>query len=191
MIDTPITASDVIGVISKSIKSGARNWDKILRIITAWINKVEYEATSAMKDIIKDLMRLGLSSKDEEKVFLAFIFARHCSLVAPKIFSRYEKWYSHMFESEMYSPAKDLDSFQFLANLLIQWIPFEPSCFLQVQATFWPYIPAGGRCFWSDYVSLAKVRVAEYNEVEDAMEFEPNPNNPVSITLTSIFGSCL
>jgi len=170
----------VLEIVKQSIRSPLRNWDKILRIITEWINRSEYEATSNIKKIIKNLIVQGLLSQDTENVSLAFILARHCSLVAPKIFSRYEKWYSDMFDSEHYSLAKEAEHFKFLTNLLSQWIPFEPSCFLQVQATFWPYIPSECRTLWSDYVSLAKVRVAEYNEVESAMEFEPNSSgNPV------------
>lgn len=157
------------------------HWDRLLLMLTEWERIKSFEAMSLVKDLIKSLMSKGLHSESESDLLAAFILARHCSLVAPKIFSRYEKWYTNMFESEMYSPAKEPSTFRFLTKVLTKWVPVEPPCFLQVQATFWPFIPPSCRTLWSDYVSLAKIRITEYNEVESAMEWEPNPNNPVCI----------
>ncbi|OXA47060.1 Fanconi anemia group A protein homolog [Folsomia candida] len=183
MISEPMLPEDVFQALSTSIRNGSRNWDNILFLITAWIGRLEFEAASVLKKMINILMREGVQSQNEELVSLAFILARHCSLVAPttpKIFPRYQIWYSETF-SEPYSPAKDVDTFTFLSNLLTRWIPFEPSCFLQTQAIFRPFIPKTEECraMWKLYEDLARKRVAEYNEVEEAMALEPNLNNPL------------
>lgn len=183
MADQPMLPLDVLQIISASIINQNRNWDRILLLITEWLRLVGFEAASMLKDIIKNFLREGVSSQNEELVSLAFILARHGALVSPpaqKIFPRYEVWYSEMF-CESHSPAKDLDSFRFLSNILKGWIPFEPSCFLQVQATFWPFIPKVDECrgMWKLYVDLAKVRMTEYIEVEEAMALEPDLSNPV------------
>lgn len=184
MISEPMLPEDVFQALSTSIRNGSRNWDNILFLITAWIGRLEFEAASVLKKMINILMRECVQSQNEELVSLAFILARHCSLVAPttpKIFPRYQIWYSETF-SEPYSPAKDVDTFTFLSSLLARWNPFEPSCFLQTQAIFRPFIPKTEECraMWKLYEDLARERVAEYNEVEEAMALEPNLNNPVA-----------
>ncbi|XP_035714655.1 uncharacterized protein LOC118438450 [Folsomia candida] len=100
MISEPMLPEDVFQALSTSIRNGSRNWDNILFLITAWIGRLEFEAASVLKKMINILMRECVQSQNEELVSLAFILARHCSLVAPttpKIFPRYQIWYSETF----------------------------------------------------------------------------------------------
>ncbi|CAL8100703.1 unnamed protein product [Orchesella dallaii] len=179
IIRSAASSVNVMQIISDILKTTDFNWEMLMYLITIWIKEKESNATTLLKDRIKSLIRDGLLERNENDITSGFILARHCSLVASMVFSRYEKWFTNMFESQIYSPANDINTFTFLTDVLTKWLPNEPSCFLHVHATFWPFIPKGCRETWNVYISLAKVRISEYKEVEEAMEFEPNLNNPV------------
>jgi len=165
------------------IRDGNINWESLLLLITvAKVEEEQYSSTGLfqlLKEIIRDLMTSGLTEKREREVLGAFILARHCCLISPQNFERYEKWYVGIFGNENTSPAKTPEALIFLAAVLSACVPNEPVCFLQVHATYWPFVLPGMRSIWSDYVGLSKARISEYNEIEQAMEYEPNPNNPV------------
>ncbi|ODM91106.1 Fanconi anemia group A protein [Orchesella cincta] len=179
MIRSTLSSVNVMEIVSTILQTADFNWEILLFLITVWIKEKEKNATTLLKDAIKSLIRDGLLKRNENDVTTGFILARHCSLVASTFFSRYEKWFTNMFESGMYSPANDAETFTFLTEMLTSWLPNEPSCFLHVHATFWPFVPKGCRETWNDYISLAKVRISEYKEVEEAMQFEPNLNDPI------------
>lgn len=176
---TVLRTTEIMNLITTALTSADFNWEMLLYLISVLIQEKQTSATPALKELSKSLIRNGLENKDENSVMDGFIIARHCSLIASEAFSRYEKWFTNTFESEVYSPAKEPEAFNFFTEVLTKWVTVEPSCFLHVHTTFWPFIPKGCRGEWSDYLALARVRITEYNEVEEAMEYEPNPNDPV------------
>ncbi|CAG7718338.1 unnamed protein product [Allacma fusca] len=183
-IGVPQSPIKVVQAIMEKIrKAELINWENTLLTVTLWekLYNDDVEALRFLKDNIKKLMVEGLNENRPDKVSASFILARHCSLIAPNTFFRYEKWYNSIFAKEQASPIRELHIFSFFTDFLTHWIPIEPPCFLQVQATYWPYIPqaAGCRTVWSEYVSAAKARIQEYNELEGLMELELNANNPL------------
>lgn len=173
--------NDIFEIINAVLATSNFNWEVFLVFITVWVQEKQTAAASLLKDLIKTLIRNGLVSKDENDVIKGFIIARHCSIIAPEAFSRYEHWFKNMFHSETFSVANEPETFSFLVEMLTKWLPTEPSCFLSAHITFWPFTPKGCRDIWTVYVSSAKERITEYQEVEEAMEYEPNPNDPVRI----------
>lgn len=180
MINSSLSINNVIDIITSTFENPSFSWEVLLNFITVWIQVKETNATAAIKDFIKKKIRNGVAQMIENDVLIGFILARHCSLVASSFFSRYEKWFLNLFESETYSPANDPDTFDYLCGVLTEWVPIEPSCFLHVHSTFWPFIPKGCREKWHDYLSIVKSRISEFKEIEEAMEFQPNTNDPVS-----------
>lgn len=168
--------------MSDTITCEKFNWEKLLLFTSIWIQERQKTAATLLGDFIKGHLREGLVAQKESVVISSFVLARHCALIAPEVFSRYVNWYTNMFQSETYSPANDSETFTYLTSLLTKWVPLEPYCFLLPHTSYRPFVPNGCREIWNEYVALAKSRIAEYKEVEEAMEFEPNPNDPVSTT---------
>ena len=187
LLGEPHTRTEVIETLKQCVKKvETLNWETLLLTITVWEQSESASSSqmmfSLLKEVIRELVESGVNEENEDFIMAAFILGRHCCLISPQNFSRYEKWYAKMFENEQTSPANTCTTFEYLAKVLTSWVPFEPPCFLQVHAAYWPFIPQGMRHVWNDYVSVSKARITEFNEIEQAMGYEPNPNNPVRIS---------
>lgn len=175
-----IPCDRILPMISYFIEMPSLSWEYFLHFLSKYF-KVNSSSHACLKDLIKSLIRNGLSSKDSGELAKGFILARHCSIIATEgdQFPRYGNWFMNTFQGENHSLAKDPDQFVFFVETLSKWVQVEPSVFLTNHTTIWPFIPKGCRDLWSEYLTIAKIRIQEYREVEDAMEYEPNPNDPI------------
>jgi len=184
LIGEPQTKKEVMASIEKNLQEPEKlNWEYLLATITVWEERdfTSLRIMSLLRAKVKALLILSLTEENESKFLASLIIARHCCLISPQKFSRYEEWYTSLFEKEFTTCAGELKTFKFFINTLTELVPIEPTCFLQVHATYPPFIPVGGDELWALYLALAKSRITEYNEVEAAMDYEPNenPQDPV------------
>lgn len=138
------------------------------------------EAPDLLRNTAEDLLQTGFKNFDEDSMLTAFLLVRQASLEGTHILS-YCNWFTSTFVKAD-SLANTKKSFSFFMTFLSRLVQHERnSYFLTVHVTRLPYFPPKCRPLLSDYVALAKTRLADLKVPDDELQIlNPSPSKNVA-----------
>ncbi|XP_064598829.1 Fanconi anemia group A protein-like [Liolophura sinensis] len=118
-------------------------------------------------DLLKELLGRAMENCETLQLTGVFLLARQACLEGPHIFPPYRNWFSITF-GDSKSPANNRKTFLFLMKFLSDIVPFETSQHLKVHILKPPFVPSKCREVLSDYLTLARTRLADLKDPIDS-----------------------
>ncbi|XP_070626576.1 Fanconi anemia group A protein isoform X5 [Bos indicus] len=107
------------------------------------------------------LLARAFESWDLDSMVLAFLVVRQAALEGPAVFPSYATWFQATFGSTRGIHSCSKKALVFLFKFLSDLVPFEVPRYLQVHILHPPLVPGKYRTLLTDYVVLAKTRLAD------------------------------
>nr|XP_025124338.1 Fanconi anemia group A protein isoform X4 [Bubalus bubalis] len=107
------------------------------------------------------LLARAFESWDLDSMVLAFLVVRQAALEGPAVFPSYAAWFQATFGSTRGIHSCSKKALVFLFKFLSDLVPFEVPRYLQVHILHPPLVPGKYRTLLTDYVVLAKTRLAD------------------------------
>ncbi|CAG5958374.1 unnamed protein product [Menidia menidia] len=148
------------------------NWKHVLCFLSTLL--VYYlSSQTCLRELLSRLLSSAFEDYDLENLITAFLLARQGALEGPAVFPSYIDWFKMSFGGGTGYHASSKKSLVFLLKFLSDLVPFEPSQYLKVHILHPPFVPVKHRSLLTEYVSLAKTRLADLKEsVEDMGLYE-------------------
>ncbi|XP_041376120.1 Fanconi anemia group A protein-like [Gigantopelta aegis] len=159
----PFAAGDVLEILQRVLDRQEVNWETLLSFLATYLVCFP-GAPQLISDHISSVLKEGLENCEMENTIVAFLLARQCCVEGVHIFPTYQDWFQKTFGDGSRSPASSRKSFTFLMKFLTDIVPYETGKHLKVHIVRPPYVPPKCRDLLSDYVALAKTRLADLKE---------------------------
>ncbi|KAL3858928.1 hypothetical protein ACJMK2_009177 [Sinanodonta woodiana] len=159
----PFEVTEVTHLLIQVLENREINWQMFLSLVSVTFVCLP-ESVKIFTDLIQKLLQDGLEACDTEKTISGLLLARHCCLQGPHVFHSYPEWYQRTFGDSTRSPANSRKTFTFLMKLLTDLVPFEAASHLKAHILRPLYVPSKCRDILSDYIILAKTRLADLKE---------------------------
>ncbi|KAL4685492.1 hypothetical protein H8959_001089 [Pygathrix nigripes] len=114
-----------------------------------------------LKDWVARLMAQAFESCQLDSMVTAFLVVRQAALEGPSAFQSYADWFKASFGSTRGYHGCSKKTLVFLFTFLSDLVPFESPRYLQVHILHPPLVPSKYRSLLTDYISLAKTRLAD------------------------------
>ncbi|XP_062568072.1 Fanconi anemia group A protein-like [Saccostrea cucullata] len=162
-----LEAVDVLEQMKVVMETQEVNWHAVLSFLSTAVVCMP-GLSSLVQDYVGVLLRDGLESSNLENLVIAFLFTRQCCYEGPLVFDSYPDWFQKMFSESTQNPAGSRKTFMCLIKFLTDMVPFESSSHLKVHIVRPPYVPPKCRELFTDYIMLAKTRLADLKQPLDA-----------------------
>ncbi|KAI8519806.1 hypothetical protein Bbelb_030630 [Branchiostoma belcheri] len=135
--------------------------------------QLEYVMDKEQACLIDKLISQSLESNNCPHLLVAFLLARQAGQEGPHVFPPYSQWFQHNFGGSSSPHVASVRTFSCLMRLLSDMVPHEtPQC-LKVHVLHPPHVLPRYRAQLSDYISLAKTRLADLGEsIEESSIYE-------------------
>lgn len=142
------------------------NWQTVLSFLSTAVVCVP-QFSDLVQDYIVSLLNEGLVSCNLENLVIAFLFARQGCYEGPHVFSSYPDWFQSVFSEATSTPAANRKTFACLMKFLTDMVPFESTSHLKAHIVRPPFVPLKCRELLTDYILLAKTRLADLKQPLD------------------------
>ncbi|XP_078335092.1 Fanconi anemia group A protein homolog isoform X2 [Crassostrea virginica] len=142
------------------------NWQTVLSFLSTTVVCMP-RFSELIREYIISLLRDGLESSNVENLVIAFLFARQCCLEGPHVFATYPDWYQGTFSEVNLTPAGNRKTFTCLIKFLTDMVPYDSSLHLKAHIVRPPFVPPKCRDLLTDYIMLAKTRLADLKQPLD------------------------
>ncbi|XP_046550672.1 Fanconi anemia group A protein homolog [Haliotis rubra] len=159
----PFESKEILEVLQRILERQEVNWQTVLSFIATFLVCFP-DASRLLQGHIHSLLSEGLENADMESTIIAFLLARQSCLEGLHVFPHYQDWFQQTFGDSSKSPASTKKSFSFLMKFLTNIVPYESAPHLKVHILRPPHVPAKCRPFLTEYITLAKTRLADLKE---------------------------
>ncbi|XP_067651432.1 Fanconi anemia group A protein homolog [Haliotis asinina] len=159
----PFESREILEVLQRILERQEVNWQTVLSFIATFLVCFT-DASKLLQGHIQSLLSEGLENGDMESTIIAFLLARQSCLEGLHVFPHYQDWFQQTFGDSSKSPASSKKSFSFLMKFLTNIVPYESAPQLKVHILRPPHVPAKCRPFLTEYITLAKTRLADLKE---------------------------
>ncbi|XP_061197136.1 Fanconi anemia group A protein homolog [Saccostrea echinata] len=162
-----LEAGEVLEQMKVVMETQEVNWHVVLSFLSTAVVCMPF-LSNLIQDYVDALLRDGLESSNLENLVVAFLFARQCCYEGPLVFDSYPDWFQKMFSESAQNPGGSRKTFTCLIKFLTDMVPFESSLHLKAHIVRPPFVPPKCRELFTDYIMLAKTRLADLKQPLDA-----------------------
>ncbi|XP_027472909.1 Fanconi anemia group A protein isoform X11 [Zalophus californianus] len=151
---------ELVGHLQEVLETHEVNWRHVLSCVSTLVICLP-EAQQLVKDWVARLLARAFESCDLDSMVTAFLVVRQAALEGPSVFPPYSDWFQASFGSTRGFHSGSKKTLVFLFKFLSDLVPFEAPRYMQVHILHPPLVPSKYRSLLTDYVTLAKTRLAD------------------------------
>ncbi|KAL6082919.1 hypothetical protein STEG23_002613 [Scotinomys teguina] len=149
-----------VGRLKEVLETQEVNWRHVLPCVSTLVVCFP-EAQQLVKDWVARLMAHAFESYHLDSMVTAFLIVRQATLEGPFVFPSYADWFKESFGSSLGYHSCSKKALVFLFKFLSDLVPWEPARYMQVHIFHPPLVPNKYHSLLTDYISLAKTRLAD------------------------------
>ncbi|XP_021486884.1 Fanconi anemia group A protein isoform X2 [Meriones unguiculatus] len=149
-----------VGCLQEVLELQEVNWRHVLSCVSTLVVCFP-EAKQLVKDWVACLMARAFESYRLDCMVTAFLVVRQATLEGPFVFPSYTDWFKESFGSASGYHSCSKKTLVFLFKFLSDLVPWEPARYMQVHIFHPPLVPRKYHVLLTDYISLAKTRLAD------------------------------
>ncbi|KAG8508176.1 Fanconi anemia group A protein [Galemys pyrenaicus] len=182
-----LSAEELVGRLRDVVAAQEVNWEHVLSCVSALMTCVPEarplvqgalgrpwvglpNAADAGIHWVDRLLASAFQSCDWDCMVAAFLVARQAALEGPSVAQPYADWFQATFGSSRGPHSGSKKALVFLFKFLADLVPYEGARYLQVHILRPPLVPDKYRSLLTDYISLAKTRLADLKAPGDVPE---------------------
>uniref|UniRef100_A0A2I3G8R0 FA complementation group A n=1 Tax=Nomascus leucogenys TaxID=61853 RepID=A0A2I3G8R0_NOMLE len=155
-----LSPEELVGHLQEVLETQEVHWQRVLSFVSALVVCFP-EAQQMIEDWVARLMAQAFESCQLDSMVTAFLVVRQAALEGPSAFLSYADWFKASFGSMRGYHGCSKKALVFLFTFLSDLVPFESPRYLQVHILHPPLVPSKYRSLLTDYISLAKTRLAD------------------------------
>ncbi|XP_063469123.1 Fanconi anemia group A protein isoform X4 [Symphalangus syndactylus] len=155
-----LSPEELVGHLQEVLETQEVHWQRVLSFVSALVVCFP-EAQQLLEDWVARLMAQAFESCQLDSMVTAFLVVRQAALEGPSAFLSYADWFKASFGSMRGYHGCSKKALVFLFTFLSDLVPFESPRYLQVHILHPPLVPSKYRSLLTDYISLAKTRLAD------------------------------
>ncbi|XP_029058948.1 Fanconi anemia group A protein isoform X3 [Monodon monoceros] len=155
-----LSPEELVGHLQEVLETQEVNWQHVLSCVSTLVICLP-DAQQLVNDWVSRLLTHAFESCDLDSMVLAFLVARQAALEGPAAFPSYAAWFQAAFGSARGFHGSSKKALVFLFKFLSDLVPFEAPRYLQVHILHPPLVPSKYRTLLTDYVALARTRLAD------------------------------
>ncbi|XP_008048229.1 Fanconi anemia group A protein [Carlito syrichta] len=176
-----LSPEELVGHLQDVLETQEVNWQRVLSCVSTLVICFP-EAQELLCDWVARLMARAFESYHLDSMVTAFLVVRQAALEGSSAFMSYADWFKASFGSARGYHGCSKKALVFLFKFLSDLVPFEAPRYLQVHVLHPPLVPARYRSLLTDYVSLAKTRLADLKVSIENMGLYEDLSSAVDIT---------
>ncbi|XP_052023161.1 Fanconi anemia group A protein isoform X2 [Apodemus sylvaticus] len=149
-----------VGRLQEVLEMQEVNWKHVLSCVSTLVVCFP-EAQQLVKDWVASMMSRAFESYHLDSMVTAFLIVRQATLEGPYVFPSYADWFKESFGSSHGYHSSSKKTLVFLFKFLSELVPWEAPRYMQVHIFHPPLVPSKYHSLLTDYVSLAKTRLAD------------------------------
>ncbi|XP_078295302.1 Fanconi anemia group A protein isoform X6 [Panthera onca] len=157
---TMLSPEELVGHLQEVLETHEVNWRHVLSCVSTLVICLP-EAQQLVKDWVARLLARAFENCDLDSMVTAFLVVRQAALEGPSVFPSYADWFQASFGSSRGSHCCSKKTLVFLFKFLSDLVPFEAPRYMQAHILHPPLVPSKYRSLLTDYVTLAKTRLAD------------------------------
>ncbi|XP_059569974.1 Fanconi anemia group A protein isoform X2 [Alligator mississippiensis] len=166
------SAEELLSHLQQVLETHEVNWQHVLSCVSTLVI-CQVKAEQLVKDLLSRLLTKAFENYDMENIITAFLIVRQAALEGPAVFMPYAEWFKASFGNSSGYHGNSKKALVFLFEFLSELVPFEAPQYLKVHIMHPPFVPAKYRSFLSEYIALAKTRLADLKvSIEDMGLYE-------------------
>ncbi|KAF4010653.1 hypothetical protein G4228_002131 [Cervus hanglu yarkandensis] len=155
-----LSPEELVGHLQDVLETQEVNWRHVLSCVSTLVICLP-DAQQLVNGWVTRLLARAFESWDLDSMVLAFLVVRQAALEGPAVFPSYATWFQATFGSTRGVHSCSKKALVFLFKFLSDLVPFEVPRYLQVHILHPPLVPGKYRALLTDYVALAKTRLAD------------------------------
>ncbi|XP_026974701.1 Fanconi anemia group A protein isoform X4 [Sagmatias obliquidens] len=155
-----LSPEELVGHLHEALETQEVNWQHVLSCVSTLVICLP-DAQQLVDGWVSRLLTHAFESCDLDSMVLAFLVARQAALEGPAAFPSYAAWFQATFGSARGFHGSSKKALVFLFKFLSDLVPFEAPRYLQVHILHPPLVPSKYRSLLTDYVALARTRLAD------------------------------
>ncbi|XP_059940419.1 Fanconi anemia group A protein isoform X4 [Mesoplodon densirostris] len=155
-----LSPEELVGHLQEVLETQEVNWQHVLSCVSTLVICLP-DAQQLVNGWVSRLLAHAFESGDLDSMVLAFLVARQAALEGPAAFPSYAAWFQATFGSTRGFHSCSKKALVFLFKFLSDLVPFEGPRYLQVHILHPPLVPSKYRALLTDYVALARTRLAD------------------------------
>ncbi|XP_021112194.1 Fanconi anemia group A protein isoform X10 [Heterocephalus glaber] len=155
-----LSPEEAISCVQEVLEEQEVNWQRVLSCVSVLVTCFP-EAQQLVRDWVARLMAGAFESFHLDSMVTAFLVVRQAALEGPAAFPPYADWFKASFGSSRGYHSCSKKALVFLFKFLSDLVPWEAPWYLQVHILYPPLVPSKYRCVLTDYISLARTRLAD------------------------------
>uniref|UniRef100_A0A452DQA2 FA complementation group A n=1 Tax=Capra hircus TaxID=9925 RepID=A0A452DQA2_CAPHI len=155
-----LSPEELVGHLQDVLETQEVNWRHVLSCVSTLVICLP-DAQQLVNGWVTRLLTRAFESWDLDSMVLAFLVVRQAALEGPAFFPSYATWFQATFGSARGLHSCSKKALVFLFKFLSDLVPFEVPRYLQVHILHPPLVPGKYRTLLTDYVALAKTRLAD------------------------------
>uniref|UniRef100_G1PNC5 FA complementation group A n=1 Tax=Myotis lucifugus TaxID=59463 RepID=G1PNC5_MYOLU len=155
-----LSPEELLGHLQEVLETHEVNWQHVLSCVSTMVICFP-GAQRLVTDWVTCLLARAFESFDLDCMVTVFLVVRQAALEGPSVFPSYADWFQASFGSSRGHHCGSKKALVFLFKFLSDLVPFEAPRYLQVHILHPPLVPSKYRSLLTDYISLAKTRLAD------------------------------
>ncbi|XP_025124337.1 Fanconi anemia group A protein isoform X4 [Bubalus bubalis] len=155
-----LSPEELVSHLQDVLETQEVNWRHVLSCVSTLVICLP-DAQQLVNGWVTRLLARAFESWDLDSMVLAFLVVRQAALEGPAVFPSYAAWFQATFGSTRGIHSCSKKALVFLFKFLSDLVPFEVPRYLQVHILHPPLVPGKYRTLLTDYVVLAKTRLAD------------------------------
>uniref|UniRef100_A0A8D0YFP3 Fanconi anemia group A protein n=1 Tax=Sus scrofa TaxID=9823 RepID=A0A8D0YFP3_PIG len=154
-----LSPEELVARLQEVLETQEVNWQHVLSCVSALVICLP-DAQPLVNGWVARLLARAFESCDLDSMVSAFLVVRQAAQEGPAAFPPYADWFQASFGSARYHGCSK-KALVFLFKFLSDLVPFEAPQYLKVHMLHPPLVPSKHRALLSDYVALARTRLAD------------------------------
>lgn len=154
-----LSPEELVARLQEVLETQEVNWQHVLSCVSALVICLP-DAQPLVNGWVARLLARAFESCDLDSMVSAFLVVRQAAQEGPAAFPPYADWFQASFGSARYHGCSK-KALVFLFKFLSDLVPFEAPQYLKVHMLHPPLVPSKHRTLLSDYVALARTRLAD------------------------------
>ncbi|XP_077610266.1 Fanconi anemia group A protein [Crocuta crocuta] len=176
-----LSSEELVGHLQEVLETHEVNWQHVLTCVSTLVICLP-EAQQLVQDWVARLLARAFENCDLDSMVTAFLVVRQAALEGPSVFPSYADWFQASFGSSRGYHGCSKKTLVFLFKFLSDLVPFEAPRYLQAHILHPPLVPSKYRSLLTDYVSLAKTRLADLKVSVENMGLYEDLASPADVT---------
>ncbi|XP_054426243.1 Fanconi anemia group A protein [Pteronotus mesoamericanus] len=155
-----LSPEELVGHLQEVLEAHEVNWQHVLSCVSTVVVCLP-GARQLVTDWVARLLTRAFERFDLDSMVVVSLVVRQAALEGPSVFPPYADWFQASFGSMRGPHCSSKKALVFLFKFLSDLVPFEAPRYLQVHILHPPLVPSKYRSLLTDYISLAKTRLAD------------------------------